>query len=80
MKYWIIRMPEPRPFGDTSRRAIFRAMSVAEPVNVLGGGCVESVVTRRTHFRVVLRFFVTSVVLRRLGVFEIELFRVLPDW
>jgi hypothetical protein len=27
------------------------AISAAEPVNVRGGGCVESVVTRRTHLR-----------------------------
>jgi hypothetical protein len=27
------------------------AISAAEPVNVLGGGCVESVVTPRTHLR-----------------------------
>lgn len=60
MKYWIIRMPDPRPFGETSRRAIFLAISVAEPVNVPGGGCVESVVTRRTHFRVAARFFAMS--------------------
>jgi hypothetical protein len=59
MKYWIIRMPDPIPFGDTSLRAIFLAMSLADPVNVPGGGCVESVVTLRTQF-FAARFFVTA--------------------
>src|SRR5438128_5145813 len=44
-------MPDPIPRGDTSFRAIFRSFSVGEPVNVPGVGCVESVVTVRTHFR-----------------------------
>jgi hypothetical protein len=51
-----MRIPDPIPFGDTSRRAIFLAISLAEPVNVLSGGCVESVVTCRTHFRFAARF------------------------
>jgi hypothetical protein len=49
-------MPDPMPFGDTSFRAIVRAISVAEPVNVRGGGKVESVLTCRTH-RFGARFF-----------------------
>jgi hypothetical protein len=32
-----------------------RAIFSAEPVNVAGGGCVESVVTRRTHLRFCVR-------------------------
>ena len=51
MKYWIIRMPEPSPFGDTSLRAIVRAISLANFVNVPGGGAVESVATFLTHRR-----------------------------
>ena len=43
-------MADDRPPGETSLRAIVRAMSSAEPVNVPRGGCVESVVTVRTHF------------------------------
>ncbi len=31
-------IPEPRPFGETSFRAIVRAICVAEPLNVRGGG------------------------------------------
>jgi len=58
MKYWIIRIPEPRPRGDTSLRANVVAIFAAEPVNVPGGGCVESVVTRRTHLRFTGRRFV----------------------
>ena len=34
------------------------AISAAEPVNVRGGGCVESVVTPRTHLRFCVRAFV----------------------
>jgi hypothetical protein len=34
------------------------AISAAEPLNVPGGGCVESVVTRRTHLRLCLPRFV----------------------
>jgi hypothetical protein len=49
-------MAEPRPFGETFFRAIVRAICAADPLNVLGGGCVESVVTRLTH-RLVARFF-----------------------
>lgn len=51
MKYWIIRTADPSPPGDTSFRAIVLAISVAVPVNVPGGGWVESVVTPRTHLR-----------------------------
>lgn len=50
-------MPDPIPPGDTSFRAIVLAIWLAEPVNVPRGGCVESVVTFRTHFRFVARPF-----------------------
>jgi hypothetical protein len=60
MKYWIIRMAEPSPFGETSLRAIVRAIWAADPMNVRDGGCVESVVTRLTQ-RFVVRFFVILV-------------------
>jgi hypothetical protein len=61
------------PFGDTFFRAIFLAISAADPVNVPGGGAVESVVTSRTHFRFVARFFANGFYsLVRLGVLEIE--------
>ena len=59
-------MPEPRPLGDTSFRAIVWAILVAEPVNVLGGGLVESVVTRLTH-RFFLRVVPISVTLEELN-------------
>src|SRR2546423_10493740 len=49
-------MPDPGPFGETSLRAIVRAMCSADPLKVRGGGCVESVVTVLTHRRVD-RFF-----------------------
>jgi len=49
-------MAEPSPFGETSFLAIVRAICAADPLNVLGGGCVESVVTRLTQ-RFVVRFF-----------------------
>lgn len=55
MKYWIIRTPDPIPPGDTSFLAIVRAIWAADPENVPRGGCVESVVTVRTHLRVFLR-------------------------
>jgi hypothetical protein len=47
----IIRIPDPSPRGDTCLRAMVLAISAAEPVNVRSGGCVESVVTPRTHLR-----------------------------
>ena len=50
-----MRMPEPTPFGETSLRAIVRAICSAEPMNVRAGGCVASVVTCRTQ-RFVDRF------------------------
>src|SRR6266545_3740663 len=71
MKYWIIRIPDPIPPGDTFLRAIVRAISVADPLNVPAGGCVESVVTSRTHFRFDPPRFVATVV-RPLCVFDIE--------
>jgi hypothetical protein len=49
MKYWIIRMPDPRPFGETRLLAIVRAICCADPENVLGGGNVETVLTVRTQ-------------------------------
>ena len=51
-----MRIPEPGPFGDTSLRAIVRAIRSAEPVNVRAGGWVELVMTCRTQ-RFVDRFF-----------------------
>jgi hypothetical protein len=39
--------------GETSLRAIVRAMVDAEPLNVFGGGFVESVVMVLTHRRFV---------------------------
>lgn len=44
-------MPEPRPFGETSFRAIVRAIRSADPVKVRGGGCVESLLTDLTQRR-----------------------------
>jgi hypothetical protein len=52
-------MLEPSPFGETSLRAIVRAICSAEPVNVRAGGCAESVVTFRTQ-RLLERFFATT--------------------
>ena len=49
MKYWIIRIPEPRPFGETRRLAIVRAICCAEPENVPGGGNVDTVLTFLTQ-------------------------------
>jgi hypothetical protein len=49
-------MADPSPFGETSFRAIARAICDAEPVKVPGGGCVESVVTVLTQRRFA-RFF-----------------------
>jgi hypothetical protein len=72
MKYWIIRIPDRIPFGETSRRAIFLAMSLADPVKVRGGGCVESVVTFRTHFLFAARFFATVGHTPALGMLEVE--------
>ena len=51
MKYWIMRTADPTPFGETSFRAIVRAICDADPVNVCLGGCVESVVTVLTQRR-----------------------------
>src|SRR6266540_2124500 len=50
-------MADPVPPGDTSFRAIVLAISAAEPLNVPRGGCVESVLTVRTHFRRLARGF-----------------------
>src|SRR5262245_59506699 len=46
-------MADPSPFGETSFRAILRAISDADPVKVRGGGWVESVLTLRTQRRCV---------------------------
>jgi hypothetical protein len=56
MKYWTIRIAEPSPFGDTSLRAIVRAISSADFVNMPGGGAVETVSTLLTQ-RFELRAF-----------------------
>jgi hypothetical protein len=50
-------MPDPGLLGDTSLRAMVRAISAADLLNVPRGGCVESVVTSRTHRRFAARFF-----------------------
>jgi hypothetical protein len=44
-------MPELGPFGETFLDARVRAITAGLFVNKPGGGCVESVVTVRTHFR-----------------------------
>ena len=51
MKYWIMRTADPRPLGETSLRAIVRAIWDADPAKVRLGGCVESVVTCLTQRR-----------------------------
>ncbi len=50
MKYVSMRKPEPGPFGETFFEASVRAMVAALFVSRPGGGCVESVLTFRTHF------------------------------
>src|SRR5207245_2639630 len=45
MKYWIMRMPEPMPWGLTFLLAIMRAMVLASLVKVPSGGKVETVFT-----------------------------------
>jgi hypothetical protein len=42
-------MADPSPFGETSFRAMVRAICDADPANVCGGGCVESVLTLLTQ-------------------------------
>src|SRR6266540_4799279 len=44
-------MADPSPFGETSFRAIVRAICDADPANVCAGGCVESVLTLLTQRR-----------------------------
>src|SRR5262249_32978190 len=51
-----MRMADPSPCGDTSFRAMVRAICDADPANVRDGGCVESVLTVLTQRRRV-RFF-----------------------
>ena len=51
MKYWIMQMADPSPFGETSFRAIVRAICDADPANVRDGGCVESILTVLTRRR-----------------------------
>src|SRR5262245_57375198 len=46
-----MRMAEPRPLGETSFRAIVRAICDADPAKVRGGACVESVLTVLTQRR-----------------------------
>ena len=43
-------------------RAIVLAICAPEPLKVRGGGCVESVVTPRTHLRFRIRGFVEVVI------------------
>jgi len=52
-------MADPSPFGETSFRAIVRAICDADPENVRDGGCVESVVTVLTQRRCDRRFVMT---------------------
>jgi hypothetical protein len=40
-----MRMADPRPFGETSSRAIVRAISAADLVKIPDGGNVETVLT-----------------------------------
>jgi hypothetical protein len=48
------------PRGDTSLRAMVLAIWAADPENVPAGGCVESVVTPRTHRRFRVRAVVEA--------------------
>src|SRR5438105_4645273 len=50
MKNWIMRMPEPMPFGLTFLLAMPLAMVLASLVNRLAGGKVETVFTLCDHF------------------------------
>lgn len=45
-----MRIPEPRPLGETLFEAKALAIVEASFVNSPAGGCVESVVTVPTHF------------------------------
>jgi hypothetical protein len=60
-----MRMAEPSPLGETSFRAIVRAIVNADPANVRGGGCVESVFTLLTQRRVERGFDIPGLRLRR---------------
>src|SRR5438067_13779858 len=51
MKYWIMRTADPTPFGETSLRAVVRAIWDADPAKVRLGGCVGSVVSCLTQRR-----------------------------
>src|SRR4029453_7818555 len=55
-----MRMADPSPLGETSFRAIVRAICDADPANVCGGGCVESVLTALTQRRFA-RFFAMDI-------------------
>src|SRR5262249_44639142 len=50
MKNWIIRTPEPMPFGLTDRRAMVRAIVAASLVKRPSGGLVDTVFTFPLHF------------------------------
>jgi len=51
MKYWIMLIPEPIPFGLTRRLPSDRAIVFASFVKTPAGGNVETVFTRRTQRR-----------------------------
>ena len=77
-----MRIADPSPLGETSFRAIVRAICDADPANVCGGGCVESVLTFLTQRRCARFFAMGMEQLRRYGVHDqgqgINLFRC-PD-
>jgi hypothetical protein len=54
MKNWIMRMPDPIPFGLTRLLAIVRAIVRASLLNSPGGGAVETMLTLCDHFRFVV--------------------------
>jgi hypothetical protein len=56
IKYVSIRMPDRGPFGETLLDAKVRAITEGLCVNKPGGGCVEFVLTVRTHLRLFASF------------------------